>query len=104
MDYDGDMRNDPTRPVAVEPREGFRIWIEFQDGEKGEVDLSDLAGRGIFKAWKERSFFESVKINSYYEVAWGDEIDLCPDALYMQLTGKPVEEVMPGLAVAKTNA
>ena len=25
-------------------------------------------------------------------------IELCPDALYMQLTGKPVEEVIPGLA------
>ncbi len=104
LDYHGDMKNDPTRPVLVEPRAGFRIWIEFHDGVKGEIDLSELAGYGIFKAWEERRFFESVKINSYYEVAWGDEIDLCPDALYMQLTGKSVEEVMPGLVAAKTNA
>ena len=98
------MNDDPTRPVAVEPRNGFRIWIKFQDGQEGEIDLSHLAGNGIFKAWNDRAFFESVRINSYDEVAWGDEIDMCPDALYLQLTGKPVEEIWLGLAATKINA
>ena len=30
-------------------------------------------------------------------IAWGDEIDLCPESLYIDLTGKSVEEVMPGV-------
>lgn len=98
------MNDDPIRPVAVEPRNDFRIWIKFQDGQEGEIDLSHLAGNGIFKAWNDRAFFESVRINSYDEVAWGDDIDLCPDSLYMQLTGKPVEEIWPRLAIAKINA
>ena len=98
------MSTDPTQPVAVEAREGLRIWIRFQDGEEGEIDLSHLAGMGVFKAWQDRTFFESVRINSYDEVAWGDEIDLCPDALYMQLTGKSPDEVLPGLSVLKTSA
>ena len=98
------MTDDPTQPIAVEARDGFCIWIQFQDGEAGEIDLSDLAVHGIFKAWAERSFFESVAINAYNEVTWGDQIDLCPDALYIQLTGKPVEEVMPGLSPTYINA
>ena len=39
----------PT-PTNVEPRDGFHIWLEYDDGAQGEVDLSHLAGKGIFKA------------------------------------------------------
>lgn len=98
------MYDDPSRPVAVESRNGFRIWVKFQDGHEGEIDLSHLAGNGVFEAWDDRAFFDSVRINSYGEVAWGDEIDMCPDALYLQLTGKPVEEIWPGLSTAEINA
>ena len=98
------MSIDPTHPVAVEPREGFCIWVKFRDGAEGEIDLSHMVPQGVFAAWEDRRFFESVTINSYGEIAWGDEIDLCLDALYMQLTGKTVEEVMPGYSVLRTNA
>ncbi len=98
------MTTDPTQPIAVEARDRLRIWIRFQDGEEGEIDLSHLAGMGLFEAWDDRKFFESVRINSFDEIAWGDEIDLCPDALYMQLTGKSPEEVLPGLSASKTSA
>ena len=81
------MNYDPTQPVAVEPRDGFRIWIKFRDGEQGEIDLSDVAGRGVFTAWDDRSYFERVHISEYRSIAWDDELELCPDALYMELTG-----------------
>ena len=35
--------------VDVEPRDGYRIWLRYSDGASGEVDLSDMAGRGGFK-------------------------------------------------------
>lgn len=84
------------RPVGVEPRERYRIWIRYADGEAGEIDLSHLAGRGVFKAWLERSNFELVHITPYGGVAWGEEIEICPDALYMQLTGTSVHAFMLG--------
>ena len=83
------------RPTVVEPREGFQIWIQFSDGTAGEVDLSHLAGRGVFVAWLESSNFENVRITPNGAVAWGEDIELCPDALYLQLTGKSVREYMP---------
>ena len=85
------------RPVEVEAREGYRIWIRFDDGACGEIDLSDHAGKGVFKAWDDRAFFESVHLTDYRAVAWGenDEIDACADALYMQLTGMTLEEIWP---------
>ena len=92
------------RPIAVEPRDGYRIWVRYSDGIEGEIDLSDMAGRGVFAAWNDRTFFETVRVADGGAIAWGDDLDICPDALYMELTGKSVVEVMPGAQVAIENA
>ncbi len=89
--------SDPIRPVAVEPRDGFRIWLRYADGAEGEVDLSDLAGKGVFVAWRDRRFFERVHIAEWRSIAWDDEIELCADALYLDITGRSAEDIMPGL-------
>ena len=67
---------DPLRPVAIEPREGFRIRLRYADGVEGEADLSDLAGEGVFAAWLDRAFFETVRITDRSEIVWEDQIDL----------------------------
>ena len=84
------------RPIEVQPRLGYRIWLRYSDGASGEVDLSHLAGRGVFKAWNDPACFETVHIAPAGGIAWGEEIELCPDDLYVRLTGKSVAEVMPG--------
>ena len=47
----------------------------------GELDLSHLAGRGVFAAWDEPGCFERVHIAPHRAIAWSDELELCPDAL-----------------------
>ena len=91
-------------PVEVEAREGYRIWVRYDDGASGEVDLSHLTGKGVFAAWNDRAFFEAVRVTDYGAVAWGEDIDICPDTLYMRLTGKTVEELMPALRGVATDA
>ena len=85
-------------PIAVEPRDGFRIWLKYDDGEEGEVDLSHIPIIGFFEAWNDREVFERVYITEYHSVAWTEDIDLCPDDLYMRMTGKTLEEYMPSFA------
>ena len=85
------------RPTGVHPRSGYCIWLQYSDGVAGEIDLSHLAGKGVFKIWDELGYFEKVHITPHRAIAWDDDIDLCADALYMELTGKSVEEVMPGV-------
>ena len=92
------------RPIAVEAREGFRIWLEYSDGVAGEVDLAHLAGRGVFQVWNERATFETVHLVPTGGIAWSDEIELCPDSLYIQLTGNSVTEVMPRTVLLVENA
>ena len=93
MDIDTPM----PEPIRVEPREGYRIYVEYDDGASGEVDLSDVAGKGIFKVWDEPGVFERVHITEDAAIGWGDELDICPDRVYFDLTGKTPEEMMPGL-------
>lgn len=87
--------------VEVEAREGYRVWLRYNDGASGEVDLAHLAGHGVFKAWLDREFFENVFIGEGGEVSWRDELDLDPFQLYMDITGKTVEELFPGFSGAK---
>lgn len=86
-----------VRPTDVTALEDYRIWIRYSDGSTGEVDLAHLAGRGVFAAWNDPQCFKDVRLGPAGAVAWGEDIELCPDALYIQLTGKPVEDVMPGV-------
>ncbi len=45
------------RPTEGELRDGYRTWLRYQDGAMGKIDLSHLAGRGVFKAWNDRACF-----------------------------------------------
>ena len=81
----------------VKVLQGYRLELAFDNGVSGVVDLSDLVGKGVFALWRDRHAFEQVRIGSFGELAWGDQIDLCPDSLYLKATGKKPEEVFPAL-------
>ncbi len=40
--------------IQVEAIDDYRLRPRFDDGTVGEVDLSDLAGRGVIAAWNHR--------------------------------------------------
>lgn len=85
------------KPVETRALDNFRMWLRYQDGTRGEVDLSDIAGQGVFEAWNEPGFFASVRLGSHGAIQWGAEIDICPDAMYLRLTGKSPDDVFPAL-------
>ena len=98
------MRTTLIRPTNVEARGGHRLWLRYSDGSVGEVDLSHLVGCGVFKLWDIPGCFEAVRIAPTGGLAWGDEVELCPDALYLQLTGKPLTDVMPAAQLSVERA
>ena len=51
------------RPVEVRALEPYRIWLRYDDGVEGEVDLSHLASRRLFVAWQDPSFFSAVRLD-----------------------------------------
>ncbi len=92
------------KPVEVQARPHYHLWLRYDDGVHGEVDLTDMAGRGVFKAWDDLAFFEAVRIAPHGALAWGRDIDLCPDSMYLRLTGKEPEDVFPALNKADVDA
>lgn len=71
------------KPLAV-----YKVWIKFSDGVEGTVDLSELVGKGVFSAWEDKNFFNSVFIDpESHTIAWEGGIDLCPDTLYAKVLG-----------------
>ncbi|MFC2173405.1 DUF2442 domain-containing protein [Acidobacteriota bacterium] len=93
-----------NRPVEIRALDGYKIWIRYSDGIEGEVDLSALLGRGVFRAWEDKALFMKVKIGQAGAITWGDDIELCPDALYLLLTGKEPDDLFSNLRLAKADA
>ena len=93
-----------TRPVEVKALPNFRIWLRYDDGTQGEIDLSDLAGRGVFKAWDDVAVFGAVRLGSHGAIEWGSDLDICPDAMYLRLTGQSPEAYFPSLGSIHADA
>jgi len=83
--------------ISAKPLSHFRLRLKFADGAEGIADLSSIAGKGVFKAWLEPGFFNQAFVTAQGGVAWPGDLDLCPDALYLEMTGKRPEDLFPTL-------
>ncbi|HQO36101.1 MAG TPA: DUF2442 domain-containing protein [bacterium] len=90
--------------IQVEPLPDYRLRLRYADGVDGIVDLSHLVGKGVFNLWNDQGAFEQVSVGTGSEVRWSDDVDLCADALYMEITGKKPEEVFPSLGKTPVHA
>ena len=90
--------------IEARPEHDFRLFLRFDDATSGTVDLSEFAGRGVFSAWSESEVFQQVRVTEQGAVEWPGEIDLCPDALYLRLTGKSPEDLFPSLTHQSAHA
>jgi len=77
------------RLTVAEPRPDYRLWVRFEDGVEGEADLSDVAGRGVFKRWTDRpDEFARVEIDPATGAStWPGGLDVAPDRLYREVAG-----------------
>lgn len=92
------------RPLDVRALPSYRLWLRYSDGTEGEVDLSHLVGRGVFTIWNQPGVFETVSLGPGRSIHWSDEVELCPDSLYLQITGKAPEELYPALRTSGVGA
>jgi len=83
--------------INITPGAGYKLQLEYDDGVKGEADLSDLVGKGVFAAWRDAAVFEAVAVGKRGELRWTKDLELCADALYLQITGKSAEDLFPNL-------
>ena len=74
------------RIVAVQLLAQYRVKIRFSDGVEGEVNLSDLVGKGVFALWNDPAQFAKVTVDPQtHTLTWPGGIDICPDTLYQDV-------------------
>jgi hypothetical protein len=76
------------RPTNVTALSDYKIRVNFTDGMTGVLDLSPVAGTGVFAPLKDEAFFKKAYLGDHGQIAWSDEIQICPDAAYWEIGGK----------------
>ena len=68
----------------------YRIELEFDDGQRGIVDFSKyLARGGVFERFQDIEFFRGFSVNEELGIlTWGGEVDVAPETLYAEATGR----------------
>ncbi len=64
-------------------RHDYIIWLRFNDGAEGEVDLADELEGEVFGPLKDINRFKSFKVDPILEtIVWENGADLAPEFLY----------------------
>lgn len=63
----------------------YKVWLSFNDGAEGEIDLaSELYGE-IFEPLKNKEFFKSFKLEGH-TLYWSNGADFAPEFLREQIS------------------
>lgn len=65
----------------VTPSDDYTLKIEFDNGERGTLDMKPYLDFGVFQRLKDRNAFERVRV-SFDTVQWDSGIDLDPEFVY----------------------
>ncbi len=85
-----------VRIIDAKAERNHVLYLRFDDGAEGCVDLSHITPTGVFRNWADPAFFAQVKVNAESgTVEWPGGVDLCPDVLHHKVTGTP----LPGSSV-----
>ncbi len=64
----------------------YRIWLRFEDGSAGEVDLGSELEGPIFEPLRNPEYFRRVSVNrDLGTIAWPNGADFAPEFLYSKL-------------------
>ena len=64
----------------------FTLWVKFEDGTEGEIDLSDELYGPIFEPLRDLNYFKQVRVDSELgTIAWPNGADFAPEFLYDQI-------------------
>ncbi len=64
-------------------RHDYVIWLRFNDGAEGEIDLSDELKGEVFGPLKDIEAFKSFKVDPDLQtIVWKNGADLAPEFLY----------------------
>ncbi len=70
--------------VEAKHTEAHNVWVRFNVGACGEIDLSDVLDGPIFEQLHDVDYFKKFSIEGY-TLAWPNGADFAPEFLYEKL-------------------
>ena len=79
--------------VEVSVRPPHKLWVRFEDGVNGEVDVAEITNfAGVFASLRDEVAFATVAVNAELgTVQWPTGADLDPDVIYAAISGSDVK-------------
>jgi hypothetical protein len=66
--------------------DGYKVWILFDDGKAGVIDLSKELWGPVFEPLKELNTFQQVQVDPELEtLSWPNGADFSPEFLYQHI-------------------
>jgi len=63
--------------------DGYRVWLRFNDGLEGEIDLEAELHGEVFEPLREQALFAQVRLDPEHEtIVWPNGADLAPEFLH----------------------
>ncbi len=60
----------------------YKIWLKFEDGREGEVDLEDELWGEVFEPLRKRARFKTVHLDKELStICWENGADFAPEFL-----------------------
>ena len=78
--------------VEVRALAAYGMFLKFEDGVQGELDLEPLLSPfdGVFEPLRDAAPFREVFVDSGGTIAWPNDADIAPEALYALVSGRPL--------------
>jgi len=84
------------RIAQAEAVGSLKVKLTFENGVVGTVDFAELAASPLFGSLKNDEFFKGVSIvRDGRALAWGKELEICADSLFLKITRKKAEDIFP---------
>ena len=72
--------------VEVRYVRDYTVWVKFEDGVAGEVDLSGSLRGPVFEPLRDREYFKLVGVDPELgTIVWPNGADIAPETLYLRV-------------------
>jgi hypothetical protein len=68
--------------IAAKHVRDYIVWVKFEDGTEGAIDLATELWGPVFEPLKESERFRQLAVAEYGTIAWPNGADLAPEFLY----------------------
>ena len=71
------------RVIEAKYVKDYVLWLRFNDGTEGEVDLQDELYGEVFEPLKNKDLFKNFVLNpEWHTIAWPNGADFAPEFLH----------------------